>query len=585
MKKAQVNVFVALFAYSGNGGVASTIPELAIWLAKTYYELRTDERIGGVAIKVYSDTPVTLTRNAAVRDARSLGFDMILMLDSDNEPDGYLSNHTDAKPFWKTAFNFAYERLIRDIPTVIAAPYCGPPPPPVENPSYVKNGDVVYSELYGGEVPYLFRWGNRESDNPHATVKLDILTRNEAAQLTGIFPVAALPTGVCLFTLSAFEGLPQPYFKYEMTDDGAQKQSTEDVVATRDISLYWKITKGYDVLWATCDSWALHHKTKKVGRPQYVPMESISQTFADVIRDNLSANESIKYVNFAGTDRAEVDPNPPQDPDPRRGARVPADAPADIPIDRSRIGLRHLELGPDQDYVYLTDADLAEARQLVEQELAACPSGEEDDTDVDGTDVWEPASDPDYTSSGGPVKENGQPLLLKHKMVNGRKVALLPSEIPDLTLNEIAGLAKYVATKGQVDVAVVNCGAGQSLAAVEPELPAGSHLYAYDAYDPERFAQFNKFFRAELEQGRVLANLVCSGMPKPLPGQTFSLVFIERTPSVRIIKAWGEAVAHGGILAGLGSSRSVEAYAKSLGREVVRHGDVWAIEIGAPVNA
>lgn len=350
MKKAQCNVYVALFCYGGNGGLAMMAPELGIWLAKTYYEMKNDERIGSVGIKIYSDTPITMTRNRAVRDAKLMGCDMVLMLDSDNQPDGYLSPGNDSKPFWKTAFDFSYDRLLQGIPTVIAAPYCGPPPPPVENSYVITNGDVTYTETYGGEVPYLFQWSNKESDVPHAHLKIDILTRNEASRLSGIYPVAALPTGVCLFTLNAFEGLPQPYFKYEMNADGSEKQSTEDVVATRDISLYWKITKGYDVLFATCDSWALHHKTKKVGRPQFVPIDSVADTFVEAIRLNQKWNEAEEYVDFTN----QLDHKP---------------------IDnRTTAPLPYLGqvLGPDVTHVTISPEAMERAQALLEMEPLEC---------------------------------------------------------------------------------------------------------------------------------------------------------------------------------------------------------------------
>ena len=197
-----------------------------------------------------------------------------------------------------------------------------------------------------GEVPYLFEWGNRESDNPHGDFKLNLMTRNEAAKLAGIYPVAALPTGVCLFTLNAFEGLPHPYFAYEFNERQSEKRSTEDVVTTRDISLYWKIQKNYDVCYAACDSWALHHKTKKVGRPQMIGVEAVAPRFAEAIRQNHTVLEERRYVDF------------------QERESIRAADQYDLKL-LPRLGqvLRH-----DQDQVYLSDEDLEYARQLVELE-------------------------------------------------------------------------------------------------------------------------------------------------------------------------------------------------------------------------
>jgi hypothetical protein len=293
MQPAKVRIAVFFFCYGGNGGVSSIIPEIALWWGETLLKIKADPRIEGVMPIILSDTPITMTRNRAVETARANGCDMILMLDSDNEPDGYLQSDPTAKPFWETAFDFAYERLTAGIPTVIAAPYCGPPPHPTPRPGVID----------GGEVPYLFEWQNNESDVPVSELRLDqwkleILKRNEAARLKGIYPVAALPTGCCLFTTNAFEGLPQPYFRYEFDDTGANKLSTEDVVATRDISLYWKMTKNIDVLFATCDSWALHYKPKKVGRPTFTPVEATSKLLRDSIVQNQSAFESMRNLSL-----------------------------------------------------------------------------------------------------------------------------------------------------------------------------------------------------------------------------------------------------------------------------------------------
>jgi hypothetical protein len=280
MKKAKVNVLIALFAYSGNGGIASTIPELVVWVAKTYYRMRQDERIDQIGIQVFCDTPITMTRNQALKVAQQGGFDMVLMLDSDNEPDGYLKVDLEAKPFWEVAFELVYSRLMQGKPTIIAAPYCGPPPHPT------RPGDE-------GEVPYLFQWMNNASDEQQPGIKLHRLNRNEAALMRGIQRVGALPTGVCLITLNACEGLEQPYFRYEMNADGTEKNSTEDVVFTRNASLLWQEKIGENVVFAACDSWALHHKTKKVGRPTILPLESVAADFREAVLANHHAGERI----------------------------------------------------------------------------------------------------------------------------------------------------------------------------------------------------------------------------------------------------------------------------------------------------
>lgn len=545
MRPAKVKVYIALFAYSGNGGVASTIPELAVWLAKTYHEIKTDERIDGVAVKIYCDTPIPMTRCRAVRDAQAHGCDMVLMLDSDNEPDGYITCGGDVKPFWKTAFDFAYDRLVKQgIPTVIAAPYCGPPPPPVEQQYVVTNGDVTYAEQYGGEVPYLFQWSNRESDCPHTNIKIDILTRNEASQLSGIYPVAALPTGVCLFTLSAFDGLKKPYFKYEMNEDGSEKESTEDVVATRDISLFWKMTKGYDVLFATCDSWALHHKTKKVGRPQFVPVDSVAETLMEAIKLNRRSNESMEYVDFEN---------------------------AHVLTNKFEL------LGPDVDTVVIPERDMEIARQLVEQELSR----------------GETVAEPEIVEEVPAEQPNGKQPPLEHSMVRGRKVAVFNDfRVSEGTLEGIDAITSWLVNRkgGSLEVAILNCGTGQSAAVINSVLPEGSHIYAIDCYTPHQHStvpaeQFNLSFAPEIERGRIYVDNMERKMPEPEGHKHLDMVFIEQFVTGEKLESWFQCVQPGGMIAGLGYSKKskpvVTKFAKQHNLKVNSQGDVWAIQVPA----
>src|SRR5688572_10338908 len=119
MTPAKVKVGFAFFAYSGNGGVASTIPEISLYFAKAYYQMKTNPLVESVGAHVYCDTPITMTRNRAVRDAKRAGIDILIMLDSDNEPDAYCGNDPGAKPFLDVAFPFVYERLMKGEPTVI----------------------------------------------------------------------------------------------------------------------------------------------------------------------------------------------------------------------------------------------------------------------------------------------------------------------------------------------------------------------------------------------------------------------------------------------------------------------------------
>ena len=283
MVPARVDILRVLFAYSGNGGVASTIPQLVDWWGETLHKMKTDPRIGRIGTLVLCDTPITMTRNQALAAARDGGFDFLLMLDSDNEPDGDLGRNPTAKPFWDEAFGLAYTRKMAGKETIVAAPYCGPPPAP--------------GQCDGGEVPYLFQWENNESDVPRPGFRIRLISRHEAALMRGIHRVAALPTGCCLLSIGVLDGMKKPYFYYEFDEEQAKKNSTEDVVFTRNASLHWQLKGGDNICFAACDSWAYHHKTKVVGRPTILPLEAISEDFRQAVMDGHNAGDMMIDVN------------------------------------------------------------------------------------------------------------------------------------------------------------------------------------------------------------------------------------------------------------------------------------------------
>lgn len=513
MQNAKVDVLIVQFAYGGNGGVSSTIPQLAEWMTKTVIKMKGDERIGRIKPIILSDTPITMTRNRAIRIAKDEGYDMVLMLDSDNEPDGYVGTDPDAKPFWDVSFSFAYDRLVKGTPTCIFAPYCGPPPHPVHDEGFIGSG----------EVPYLFHWMDNESDDPNPQRKLEMLTRNEAAKLTGIWPMAAGPTGVCLFTTTCFLPLKVPYFYYEWNEDHSEKMSTEDVVATRNISLYWQMTEGVDVCFAACDSWALHYKPKKVGKPRVTPVEAMAKSFRDALDGKVSAREKKSFVDY-------------------------------------------------------TDG-LNLSEPIVSGSMQPLLNTQQELQDV-GNAVAVALADPIE-------KQNGQ--LLKYRMVGGRKVAAIQTEISDESIDNIAMLTDWLVEKkdGPLEVAVAHAGSGQSAAAILHSLPDGSHLYALDStltyqFSTEPSDQFVRSFQPELESGRVMADLSGRKFPYPENAQHLDLVFIERSLTEEKLDTWYGHLTEGGLLAGLGYenpkfSRMVDEFVENNGLKLTAKGDVWAI--------
>jgi len=248
------------FSYGGNGGISSEVPDVREWMIPSISKLSQDPRVSSTQVWNLSDTPITMTRNRSVLMARQYGIDVLVMVDSDMKPDMY-SGSPDAKPFIESSFDFLVDHYPKG-PVVIGAPYCGPPP---------------------NENVYVFRWQAHQSHNANPDFKLEMFDRDTAAKLAGIQECAALPTGLIMYDMRAFEVTePQttadsPWFYYEYPDKyQSEKSSTEDVTMTRDLSLTGTEKLGYNPVFCNWDAWAGHWKPKCVGKPQIIQAQDIS---------------------------------------------------------------------------------------------------------------------------------------------------------------------------------------------------------------------------------------------------------------------------------------------------------------------
>lgn len=271
----KVDLLVARFPYRPEE------PELVDWLMGLEPACVRDGRVGRFDVAKFADTPITMTRNAAAMEALRGGYDYLLMVDNDVAPDCERGEDPLAEPFWPVALDFAINHRG---PCVVGAPYCGPPPE---------------------ELPYVFRWQNRETGSANPSESLQMYTREEAAAMSGVQEVAALPTGLILFDVRAFKALPPPWFTYQYRGDGpecpacgfdvprlqAQKASTEDVVVTRDLSILG--VRQY----CAWDSWAGHVKRKVVRRPRPVTPDAVARRLRETVRSGaLLSTERRGYV-------------------------------------------------------------------------------------------------------------------------------------------------------------------------------------------------------------------------------------------------------------------------------------------------
>ncbi len=278
MQPRKLAVAFAFFPYGGNGGFQSEHPCIRKWFARTLMSARHDTRISDVFEFDISDTPITMTRNQAVLEARKIGADVLVMVDSDQAPDLYLGE-PGAVPFFESSFDYIYKHWDKG-PVVIGSPYCGPPVE-VEN-------------------VYVFRWINDISSTPDDQWRLGAYTRHEAAIMSGIQECAALPTGLIMFDMRAFELTEpkadgdKPWFYYEWKDRyAAEKSSTEDVTATRDMGLIGQEVLGYNPVLCNWSAWAGHHKPKCVGKPLMITATHVGEKLRRASISKIEANDRL----------------------------------------------------------------------------------------------------------------------------------------------------------------------------------------------------------------------------------------------------------------------------------------------------
>lgn len=257
-------------------GNNSDHPDTTDWLVETVMKAKADPRISDVFRWRKTDTPIPMVRNQAVLQAKRAGADYLVMIDNDMKVDAFLKSNphrmgedANAKPFWDSTLDWMLAH--RDVPGVVGAPYCGPPP--IEN-------------------VYVFYWRHQQENHPEVDMILSQYAREEVANRSGIEEVGALPTGLVMIDMRVFNYLEPAWFYYEWTDKyESEKASTEDVTFTRDLSL-----QGMPC-WCNWDSWAGHWKPKCVGRPTVMHIETVRQKFRDAVVLNMKADEKLVTVD------------------------------------------------------------------------------------------------------------------------------------------------------------------------------------------------------------------------------------------------------------------------------------------------
>lgn len=283
MPARNLSIRIAVPTYACTGAPPGVVWELVPYIARTYGDLYharesgKDKRIGKLSITTVSDTPATLTRNRIVKEAQKAGVDVLVMLDSDQ---GMMFHEGErgVQDFFKSSFDFLCEHYDKG-PCVIGAPYCGPP-------------------THDHENMYVFRWRLKAERGSETVFFLDQFTREEAALLTGITEVAALPTGAIMYDMRCFDLIEPPYFKYEWKDKYEdEKGGTEDVQNTRDIGIAGQIALGYCPVYCNWDSPVGHWKPWCVrGRPKIWTSAAVADTLVRAIDKNVGLKDTFTML-------------------------------------------------------------------------------------------------------------------------------------------------------------------------------------------------------------------------------------------------------------------------------------------------
>lgn len=262
---AKISILLCRFPYGG-----SEFHGCGTWLAKNVPLLKSLPYVAKVDHLEINDTPITMSRNRALKKARDGKYDFCIMLDSDMLPD---LPYPGARPFFPHALDFAMnQRLAGKPPALVGAPYCGPPP--IEN-------------------IYVFQWASLATDEPQPSWKLEQYSREQAALQTGFESVGALPTGLILIDMRCLDGLAYPWFDYEWSDaEQTEKASTEDVYFTRNVGL-----GRTGECWCFWDAWAGHVKTKIVGKPRIMYTDDVAEAFRDALGASRYRQERTRWCN------------------------------------------------------------------------------------------------------------------------------------------------------------------------------------------------------------------------------------------------------------------------------------------------
>lgn len=229
-------------------------PHVTDWCIDTAIAAVRDTRVQEFSKWWHIGTPVDVLRNAAVAEAKTRKAHILLMIDSDMQPDHENEQLPSLAAFWTSSFEFFCSHWSHG-PCVIGIPYMQ---------SYTQPA------AYG-----LAKIGN----GPETMYDLTHLSPAEAIRATGITEVPVVGTGLVMIDMRAFEPfvsrwsqerteLALPYFYYTYLDKARTKiKNTEDIVFCANA-----FEAGLPI-YCNWDAWSVHWKYVAVCKPTFEELD------------------------------------------------------------------------------------------------------------------------------------------------------------------------------------------------------------------------------------------------------------------------------------------------------------------------
>jgi hypothetical protein len=255
--------------------------EVGTWLGQCYrdaYE-KTELGITNLTDVVVNQLDSSCARNWAIVQAGQAGYDLLFMVDHDNQP------HRD---WFVSACKFLKDRPL----AFLASPYCGPKMRPHQKAQGLEDHRPLVA-IKDPSMPF----GRR------------LLTRKEAAAKTGVERVYSAPTGACAVNMKLFgdaKRIPRPWFEFSYVDEWhAELENTEDFVFTQKLN-----DLGLGEVYVDWDHWAKHFKIEEIGKPEMeeektpTPKDEVAKALKDIHRNG--------WVTIPQKDTIEVQLQPPE---------------------------------------------------------------------------------------------------------------------------------------------------------------------------------------------------------------------------------------------------------------------------------